>query len=196
MTTYGPFTPAGWTSADLVACSGTSFDAVPVSANGGYVDDGDPSVYMFSARFAVNTTGMASFTSATLVLTRDPSSYGSSGANGVLSLRLEDTTSSAAFSSGDRPYNRTHRTVEVEYDFPNSTGQVSIDVSSIFADFYATYGAGNHVITVSIGAQQLGWTASSVSWRDVCCTSSGALPSLTIEGGAAGAGAVLPWVYA
>lgn len=196
MPTYGPFAPAGWTASDFVNCSATNFDTFSASTYGGYVDDGDANANACGVRLAVDTTGMGSFTGATLVLTRAPSDYGSSGDSGIVSIRLEDTTSSAAFSSIDNPWGRTYRSAEVEYNFPNDTSQVTIDVSAIFADFYATYGSGDHVLTLLFACQQKGWTTAAVSWRDVCCSSGGTLPALTITGDAGVVSVPLPWVYA
>lgn len=188
MTTYGPFTPAGWTSADQVCCSTSSFNAVSVQTEGGYIDDTDSSTYSVALRFPVDTTGMVTFTSASLVLTRTPNSYGEGGTNGVISIRLEDTTSSAAYSSGANPYGRTYRTTEVEYDFPNNDNAVTIDLSAIFSDFYGAHSPGSHTLTLMFGAQQRGWTSSSVSYR--CVTNQqntgGVLPSLTIVGSTGG----------
>jgi hypothetical protein len=189
VTTYGPFTPGGWTSADQVCCSTSSFNAVVVASEGGYIDDTDVSTYSVAIRFAVDTTGMTSFTSASLVLTRSPNAYGNGGTNGVISIRLEDSTSSAAFSSGDNPYSRTFRTAEVEYDFPNDNTTVTIDLSAIFSDFYTAKGAGAHTVTMMFGALQRGWVASSVSYRCVTCSQTGGtLPSLTIVGSSGGGG--------
>lgn len=184
MTNFGPFAPAGWTSADQVCCSASSFNAISVQGEGGYIDDTDTGTYSVALRFPVNTTGMVSFTSASLVLKRTPNAYGEGGANGTIGIRIEDSTSSAEYSSGANPWGRTFRTAQVDYNFPSDGSTVTIDVSAIFSDFYAAKGVGAHTITLMFGAQARGWQASSVSYR--CITNQqntgGVLPSLTIIG--------------
>lgn len=183
MATFGPVSPAGWTAADYANFGdGTYFDMVSGATYGLYVDDSDYQTYGSAIRFTINLTGMLSVTSATLTLDRTTNSYSSNGANGTIRIKCEDTVSAAAFASGTNPWSRTYRAAYVDYAFPLADDDVSIDITSLVADLFATYGAGTWTVNVSFGANTRFSTGTAVSWRCISGSSSGPAPTFTVVG--------------
>jgi len=171
---------------DNVANSYTGAAVDQITNGGLYIDDSDVQS-LVSIRFSgMNIATLVTLTSATLLLTRDPSDYGSTGANGALGVRGEATAAAAVFVDSNtttNPYNRTYNSTQVDVTFDTGTGTKSIDVTTILQALITAYGAANiTAVNLSIGGMDMGWVGSAVSWRAITGDETSALPTLTIVG--------------
>lgn len=150
-----------------------------------YVDDNDGSGgwHACSFRFhGVDLGGSPTINSATLTLARENDN---SGSNGVLRCRAEASQTPATFSSGDRPYSRSHRSAYVEHTFPNDGTTQNVDVTSIVQDLVSvySYNGGSDAMVFTFGGSNQ-WGIASVSWRSLGYAlnhASGVVPRLTID---------------
>lgn len=150
-----------------------------------YVDDNDGSGgwYACSFRFhGINLGGSPTINSATLTLARENDN---SGSNGVLRCRAEASQTPATFSSGNRPYSRSHRSAYVEHTFPNNGNTQNVDVTSIVQDLVSvySYNGGSDAMVFTFGGSNQ-WGITSVSWRNLGYAlnhASGVVPRLTID---------------
>jgi len=150
-----------------------------------YVDDNDGSGGWYSCSFrfhGIDLGGSPTINSATLTLARENDN---SGSNGVLRCRAEASQTPATFSSGNRPYSRSHRSAYVEHTFPNNGNTQNVDVTSIVQDLVSvySYNGGSDAMVFTLGASNQ-WGITPVSWRSLGYAlnhASGVVPRLTID---------------
>lgn len=152
-----------------------------------WVDEGDNSGgwHSMSVRF-VNLTMEGTISSATLTFTGRAND--NSGANGTLQLRALASNNPAAFSTGDRPYARTHRTTSANATWGANSTDVSVDVTTILQDLitgagYTFTGSGNGVGFTVGNATPHGAGLGTVSWRNICGGNTSCTLSITYSAG-------------